>query len=99
MKIENRSGESLSEATVSVDDDELLDLLQGIADVVEGSREHLHFAQVGGPQLVIRKDNEGDPDPLRRQMDWWMGPLILVGVIFLIVGAANVVQWMVGLAG
>jgi hypothetical protein len=41
--------------------------------------------------------SKADPDPLVRQMDWWMGPLILVGAIFLIVGAVNVIQWMVDL--
>lgn len=97
MKIENRSGESLAEATLTLDDDEAVDLLQGLADVVEGSRDHLHFAQLGGPQLVVRKTSESDPDPLRRQMDWWMGPLILIGAIFLAVGAVNVIQWMLDL--
>jgi hypothetical protein len=97
MKIEDRSGEPVGEATVTVDDDELVDLLQGLADVVEGSREHLHFAQAGGPQLVVRRSAEADADPIGRQMDWWMGPLVLLGVLFLLVGAVTVVRWAVGL--
>jgi len=35
MKIEDRRGESLSETTISVDAEELIDLLQGLADLVE----------------------------------------------------------------
>ena len=97
MRIEDRSGESLPEATVSVDDQELIDLLEGIADVVEGSREHLHFSQLGGPQLVVRRTTETDPDPIGRQLDWWVGPLILVAVIFVVIGAATFVRWAVGL--
>jgi len=97
MKIEDRKGESLSEATVSVDDEELIDLLQGLADVIEGQREHLHFAQPGGPQLVVRRAAEGDPDPLGRQMDWWLGPLVLLGTLLVIVGAATIVRWAAGL--
>ena len=97
MKIEDRRGESLTEATVTVDDKELMDLLQGLADVVEGSREHLHFNQVGGPQLVVRRAHEDDDDPLGRQVDWWLGPLVLVGVILLIVGAATFIRWIAGL--
>ena len=93
MRIEDRSGQSLSEATVSVDDEELIDLLQGLADVIEGQREHLHFAQPGGPQLVVRRAAEGDPDPLRRQMDWWLGPLVLLGALLIIVGAATLIRW------
>ncbi|MBW3594452.1 MAG: hypothetical protein KY391_02650 [Actinobacteria bacterium] len=99
MKIEDRRGESLPEATVTVDDEELIDLLQGLADVVEGTREHLHFNQVGGPQLVVRRDAEGDADPIGRQLDWWVGPMILVGTIFLIIGAVTFVRWAINLVG
>ncbi|MCA1709444.1 MAG: hypothetical protein LC808_41650 [Actinobacteria bacterium] len=94
MKIEDRRGESLTEATVTVDDQELMDLLQGLADVVEGTREHLHFNQLGGPQLVVRRALQTDDDPLRRQLDWWLGPLVLVGVLLLIIGLATLVRWI-----
>lgn len=97
MKIEDKRGDVVDEVTVSVDAHELIDLLQGLADVVEGSREHLHFTQIGGPQLVVRKVDEADPDPLRRQMDWWVGPLVLFGFIFIVVGLVTVVRWAVGL--
>jgi hypothetical protein len=97
VKIENRSGESLSEVTVSLEEGELIDLLQGIADVVEGKESHLHFAQIGGPQLVVRRVQEGDPDPLGRQMDWWVGPLVLFASIFIIIGAVTVLRWAAGL--
>lgn len=97
MKIEDRQGESLTEATVTVDDEELIDLLQGLADVVEGKRGHLHFSQLGGPQLVVRRTAEAEDDPLGRQLDWWMGPLILVGLVFVVIGAATVVRWASGL--
>ena len=97
MKIEDRRGESLSETTISVDAEELIDLLQGLADLVEGKREHLHFAQPGGPQLVVRRAGEGDPDPLGRQMDWWLGPLVLFGGLFCVVGAVTVIRWALDL--
>lgn len=97
MKIEDRQGESLAEATVTVDDQELVDLLQGLADVIEGKRPHLHFSQLGGPQLVVRRNAEADDDPLGRQLDWWMGPLILAGLVFVVIGAYTVVRWAAGL--
>jgi hypothetical protein len=97
MKIEDRDGESLPEATVSVDEAELIDLLEGIADVVEGTREHLHFSQLGGPQLVVRRATEHDDDPINRQLDWWVGPLILLGVLFVVIGAYTFVRWAVAL--
>ncbi|MGH2730614.1 MAG: hypothetical protein ACRDJI_08385, partial [Actinomycetota bacterium] len=97
VRIEDRNGEVLKEATVTVDDAELIDLLQGLADVVEGSREHLHFSQLGGSQLVVRRAREDDPDPLGRQMDWWLGPLVLLAILFVIVGGVTVVRWAAGL--
>lgn len=97
MKIENRRGEPVEETTVTVDDEELIDLLQGLADLVEGKREHLHFAQLGGPELVVKRGDEVDAAPIERQMDWWVGPLILFGVIFAIVGIINIVAWAVRL--
>jgi hypothetical protein len=87
----------MDEATVTVDDAELLDLLEGIADVVEGKRGHLHFNQLGGPQLVVRRSDEADADPLARSLDWWVGPLILIAVILLIVGAVTAIRWIAGL--
>ena len=97
MKIEDKSGESLTEATLTVDDDELIDLLQGLADVIEGERQHLHFKQLGGPQLVVRRTQEAESDPLGRQADWWMGPAVLVGVVLVVVGAITVIRWAASL--
>ena len=89
----------MPEATVTVDDAELIDLLQGLADVVEDKRPHLHFAQAGGPQLVVRRSSEDDSDPLLRQTDWWLGPLVLFGALFVVIGAVTVIRWAVGLLG
>ena len=99
MRIEDRSGQPLPEVTVTVDDDELVDLLQGLADVIEGDRQHLHFAQPGGPQLVVRRTAEADADPLGRAMDWWIGPLVLFGAVFIVVGIITVVRWAAALLG
>lgn len=97
MRIEDRSGASLPEATVTVDDEELMAFLEGLADVVEGKRDHLHLKQLGGAQLVVRKQEGPDDDPLGRQMDWWLGPAVLFGVLFVIIGVITVVRWATGL--
>ena len=99
MRIEDKRGEPVDEATVSLDEAELIDLLQGLADVVEDKRPHLHFAQQGGPQLVVRRSSDDDVDPIRRQLDWWLGPAVLLAVLFIVVGAVTVIRWAVGLAG
>ena len=96
MRVEDRSGEPLEETTLIVDDDELIDLLQGLADLVEGKREHLHFSQPGGPQLVVRH-GAAAADPIERGTDWWVGPLVLFGAVFVIIGAVTVLRWAAGL--
>jgi hypothetical protein len=97
MRIEDRRGQALTEATVTVDDEELVDLLQGLADVIEENRGHLHFSQPGGPQLVVRRGEGVDSDPLGRQVDWWVGPLVLITAVLVVIGAATVVRWAGGL--
>ena len=97
MRLENERGDGIAEATVVVDDHEIVDLLQGLADVVEGTREHLHFKQLGGPQLVVRRAAEADADPLHQGMDWKVGPLILFALVFLVIGFVTVVRWAVNL--
>ena len=97
MKIEDKGGKSLPEATLTLDDEELVDLLTGLADVIEGDRKHLHFNQLGGPQLVVRRTAEAEADPLGRQTDWWMGPLVLFAAVFVVIGFVTVVRWAAGL--
>lgn len=99
MKIEDREGSDIPETTVTVSPEEIIDLLQGLADVIEGKREHLHFAQAGGPELVVRLEGEGDDDPLGRQMDWWLGPLVLIVTLLSVVGLITLVRWAAGLLG
>jgi hypothetical protein len=99
MKITDRNGEPLSETTVTVNAQELMDLLQGVADIVEGKREHLHFRQTTGSELVIRLGMESgaEEDPIGHQMDWYVGPLVLFGGLFVIVGIVTVFRWALGL--
>jgi hypothetical protein len=97
MRIVDRRGESVPEATITIDDTELIELLQGLADLVEGKREHVHVLQPGGAQLVIERGSEGDAEPLDRQMDWWVGPLILFATIFIVIGLVTFIRWAVNL--
>lgn len=97
MRIEDRRGEPIAEATVTVDDQELIDLLQGLADLIEDKREHLHFQQQRGPELVVQRASAEEAAPIEHQMDWWVGPIILFGVLFVIVGMITVIRWAVGL--
>lgn len=95
MRIQDRRGEPVPEATVTVDEAELIDLLQGLADLVEGKKElvHLTESELGGTHLVFKRGSGEEIEPLERQMDWWVGPLILFGVLFLVIGIVSFVRW------
>jgi hypothetical protein len=97
VRIEDRRGEPVQETTVTVDDAELIDLLQGLADLVEGKRDHLHLAQAGGPQLVVRRGSVDDAEPIESQMDWWVGPVVLFGGLFVVLGIITFIRWAAGL--
>ncbi len=96
MKIEDRRGQPIDETTITVDDGELYDLLEGLADLAEGKRDHIHFAVAGSSELVVRRAGD-ETEPIERQMDWWVGPLILFAVLFMAVGVVTVIRWAVGL--
>jgi hypothetical protein len=93
VRIEDRRGEPVQETTVTVDDAELMDLLQGLADLVEGKRDHLHLAQAGGPQLVVRRGAVDDAEPIERQTDWWLGPALLFAALFMVIGIVAFIGW------
>ena len=99
MRIEDRRGEPVQEITVTVEDAELIDLLQGLADLVEGTKElaHITESEVGGPHIAFRRGTGEEVEPIERQMDWWVGPLVLFGVVFLIIGIVTFVRWAAGL--
>ena len=97
MRIVDQRGEPVPEATITVDDTELIELLQSLADLVEGKKEHVHVLQPGGAQLVIERGGEADAEPLERQMDWWVGPLILFGALFVVIGLVTFIRWAVNL--
>jgi hypothetical protein len=44
----------------------------------------------------VKRAAESD-QPIERQMDWWVGPLILFGIVFVVIGAVTVIRWAVGL--
>ncbi|MGH2697987.1 MAG: hypothetical protein ACRDJL_02145 [Actinomycetota bacterium] len=99
MNITDRNGQPLAETTVTVNAQELLDLLQGVADIVEGKKEHLHFKQPSGSELVIKLGTESgaEEDPIGHQLDWYVGPLVLFGGLFVIIGMVTVFRWALGL--
>jgi hypothetical protein len=56
-------------------------------------------SSVDGAQIVFRRGSGEEVEPLERQMDWWVGPLVLFGLLFLSIGIITFIRWAVGLMG
>lgn len=95
MDLTDGRGRPLEEVTLRLSEDEVTDLLVA-ASQLDGGEENALVQGVDGRAIVIYRET-GEPTPLDRNTDWWVGPLILVAVMFLVVGAYTIARGILGL--
>lgn len=81
---------------MSLTRDEITDLLVAASTLDDGSEQHALLRDVNGVTLAIYEDSVIH-DELRRGTDWWMGPIVLLAVLLMIVGAATIARGFVNL--
>jgi hypothetical protein len=96
VEILDARGRSLEEVVLSLSRDELSELMVGASQVDDGSAEHAVVRDPGG-RVVALYLASNEPPPLARQTDWWLGPVILLAVLLMVVGAYTVARGIVGL--
>lgn len=96
MDIKDDRGRSLNEATLQLTREELTDLLVAVSRLDDESEGHAVIQDEFGRTLGLYTET-GEPGPIERQTDWWLGPLILVLVVLMIVGAFTVTSALVRL--
>lgn len=96
MEISDDRGRSLNEVTVRLTEEEVTDLLVAASDLEADGAEHAMLRSPDGTTLAVYRDS-GEPTPLQRGTDWWVGPLVLVAVILLVVGAYTIGRGIVDL--
>lgn len=96
MEIMDGRGKSIPEATVKLSKDEVTDLLVETSQVDDGSKDHALLRDESGRILAIYVDTN-EKAPLEKHFDWWIGPVILIFIVLVVVGAITVARGIVSL--
>ncbi|MCA1840776.1 MAG: hypothetical protein ABR507_00840 [Actinomycetota bacterium] len=96
MQIQDGAGRPLDEVTLKLDQEEVTQLLVGASQIDDGSSDHALIRDHAGTVLAVYIE-DSEPGPLKKGTDWWLGPIILVGVIVLVVGLYTIARGLVGL--
>jgi hypothetical protein len=96
MEIRDHRGQPIDEATVTLDPEEVTSLLVAVSEL-EDSKAHVVVKKGQGPSLALYRSEAAPDSPLEAQSDWWLGPLLLIIVIFTIIGAFTIARAVVNL--
>lgn len=96
MQINDSGGRTLDEVTVRLGAEELTELLVAASQLEEGELNHAVLRDGAGNALALYRES-GEPPPLERHFDWWLGPMILAAVILMAIGAYTIARGIVGL--
>lgn len=93
MEISDGQGQSLEEVTLRLSPAEVADLLVGASSLDDGGADHAVIRDDEGRSVALYLG--GDATPLDRSMDWWVGPIVLVLVVFLAAGAYTLARGLI----
>ena len=96
MEILDGRGKSIPEATLKLSKEEVTDLLVETSQVDDGSKDHALLRDESGSTLAIYVETD-EKAPLEKHVDWWVGPLILIFVVLVVVGAITIARGIVSL--
>ncbi len=96
MEILDGRGKSIPEATLKLSKEEVTDLLVETSQVDDGSKDHVLIRDQSGSTLAIYVETD-EKAPLEKHFDWWVGPLILIFIVLVVIGAITVARGIVSL--
>lgn len=91
MKIQDPRGKVIIEATVQLSDEELTEVLVAASQIEDGSLDHAVVTDSAGNSLALYKQSDA-LQPLERQVDWWLGPVLLLIVLLTGIGIFTVAR-------
>lgn len=94
VELRDSGGKVLGEVTVRLSPDEVTDLLVAASELDDGSSDHALLRSRDGVTLAVYRTDEG-PSALQSGTDWWVGPLVLLAVVLLVVGAYTIARGVV----
>jgi hypothetical protein len=96
MELKDGRGRALDEVIVTLSDEEVTELLVATSQLDDTDADHALLRTAEGTTLAIYRTAGQEPE-LARGTDWWMGPVVLVAVLFLVVGAYTIARGVLGL--
>jgi hypothetical protein len=96
VKIQDSRGRTIPEVTLQLQDEEVTELMVAASQLEEGSVSHAIVRDPTGNAVALYMRSD-EFEPLERQVDWWLGPLILIVIVLIAVGAFTVVRGIIGL--
>jgi hypothetical protein len=96
VEIRDPHGRPLPEVTVHLSEGEISDLLVAASEIDDGQAGHAVLRDDAGNALALYRHSE-EPGPLQRQTDWLLGPVILLAVILMAVGAYTMARGLLRL--
>lgn len=96
MDIKDAQGRTLKEVVIRLSPEEMADLLVATSEVDDGTSDHLYLRDPQGFTLAIYREGE-ESKPLEHASDWWVGPILLIVILLLVIGAFAVARGVVGL--
>src|SRR3982074_3317660 len=96
MDITDDRGRELDEVTIRLNPREVADLLVGASSIDDGAAAHAVVrAPDSGRSVALYRAEEGEATALERQTDWWVGPIVLLVVLFVAVGAFTIARGLI----
>ena len=96
MDITDDRGRGLEEVTLRLNPQEVADLLVGASSIDDGAADHAVIRDPdSGRSVALYLASEDDETPIERQSDWWVGPIILIVVLFVAVGAYTIARGLI----
>ncbi|CAN5820384.1 hypothetical protein BH23ACT12_BH23ACT12_02130 [soil metagenome] len=96
MELTDDRGRTLNEVTVRLTEEEIVELLVAASDLEGDAETHAMLRDAGGTTLAVYHATD-EATPLQRGTDWWVGPLVLLAVILVVVGAYTIGRGLVDL--
>jgi hypothetical protein len=96
VKIRDPRGRVIPEVTLQLEDEEVTDLMVAASQLDDGSAGHAIVRDPSGNAVALYVQSD-ELEPIERQVDWWLGPLLLILALLTLVGAITVVRSILGL--
>lgn len=96
VRIQDDRGRPLTEVTLRLAKDEVTELMVAASQLEEEETSHAVVRDPAGNGVALYVDSDA-LEPLKRQVDWWVGPLILFAVILMGLGAFTLARGIIRL--